>query len=230
MGFYLYSASVRGPLHIAENIPNQDAVLTRRWNHGWLAVVCDGMGSRKHSDTGARCACKAAHDILQNAPFDRPARELICHIYNQWLKYIGFITPDDAVTTCLIAWGKYSGETRLFQLGDGAILYHGNQMGQLSYRSENQFSNETNGLGVSRQFSDWIVKKIVLLNKNHGLALMTDGISDDLVQSQEFVPYMIETLRKMKKRRIKKWLVNELENWPTPGHTDDKTIAIIYRR
>jgi len=230
MGFYLYSASVKGPGHMAENMPNQDDVITRQWNNEWMAVVSDGMGSRKHAKAGSMYACQAVQNIIQKSSFDIPSRDLIFLVYKQWLAFLGFIKPDDAATTCLIAWGKNSGETRLFQLGDGLILYEANESGQLSYRKNNQFSNETIGLGISRKFSDWAMKEILINKKNQGLALMTDGIGDDLIQTNLFVHYMIRTLRNMKKRQRKRWMINELENWPTPGHIDDKTIAIIYRK
>jgi hypothetical protein len=57
---------------------------------------------------------------------------------------------------------------------------------------------------------------------------MTDGISEDLVLADQFVPYLIMTMGKMSRRRGKKWLRKQLENWPTPGHTDDKTLALIF--
>jgi len=228
MGIRIFSASVRGAGHIANNTPNQDAVLTRQWEHGWLAVVSDGMGSRKRSDIGSQCVCRAAFHVLKDASLDTPGRDIVLMIYQRWLDELGSVKPNDAVATCLIAWGQHSGQIRLFQLGDGALMYHGQEHGQLSCRQGAAFSNETTGLGISRRYSDWIAKDISLGKKGQGLALMTDGISDDLVLADQFVPYLIQTLKRMSRRRGKKWLRAQLENWPTPGHTDDKTLALIF--
>ncbi|ACN14584.1 conserved hypothetical protein [Desulforapulum autotrophicum HRM2] len=228
MGLRIFSASVRGVGHIIDNIPNQDAVLTRQWEHGWLAVVSDGMGSRKKSDIGSQCVCKAALNVLKDASFDTPDRDLVLMIYQRWLNNLGSINPNDAVATCLIAWGQSAGQTRLFQLGDGALIFHGQEQGQLSCRHGHAFSNETTGLGISRRYSDWITKEVLLGNNGQGVALMTDGISEDLVLPDLFVPYMIKTMGRMSRRRGKKWIRKQLENWPTPGHTDDKTLAVIF--
>ncbi len=163
-------------------------------------------------------------------PFDVPDRELIHCIYKNWLALLGSIAANDAVATSLIAWGKNTGETRLLQLGDGAVLYQANDgRGLLSGRSENTFGNETTGLGVSRKYSDWVCRTIWLTKPKQGLALMTDGISDDLEQMDTFVPEVIMKMRHMGRRYGKQWITNELESWPTPSHSDDKTIALIYR-
>ena len=59
---------------------------------------------------------------------------------------------------------------------------------------------------------------------------MTDGISDDLTQTGGFVRDMIEQMKNMGSRYGKEWIRRELEAWPTPSHTDDKTIALIFRK
>lgn len=230
MGFKLHSASVRGPAHIASDMPNQDATLTRHWRHGWLAVVSDGMGSRPHSDIGSRCACKAVLQTCRGMGFGISDKDFIRDVYKNWLTLLGTIKPDEAAATCLIAWGQSSGDVRLFQLGDGAILFEAEVSGMLSARKPSSFSNETTGLGVSRRYSDWQSKKIQLNASNHGVALMTDGISDDLEQTDGFVSDMIEQMKNMSTRYGKEWIRRELESWPTPSHSDDKTIALIFRK
>lgn len=228
MGLRIFSASVRGAGHILNNIPNQDAVLTRQWKDGWLAVVSDGMGSRAKSEIGSQCVCRSSLHVLKNASFAAPDRDIVLRIYQRWLRELGAVKPSDAVATCLIAWGQNSGQTRLFQLGDGALMYHPQEPYRPPCRQNDNFSNETTGLGISRKYSDWSTREVVLGKKGQGLALMTDGISEDLVLADQFVPYLIMTMGKMSRRRGKKWLRTQLENWPTPGHTDDKTLALIF--
>lgn len=230
MRFILRTASVRGPGHIASGLPNQDSSLIRTWGKSWLAVVSDGMGSRPLSHIGSRLACKAVLLATRQCAFDTPDRDLIECVYQNWLKLLDGITPNDAVATCLIAWGQISGECRLLQLGDGMVFCHNKTLGQLSQKPENNFGNETTGLGISRTFSDWSCLNTVLTHSGEGLVLVTDGISDDIENPEQFAPAVIASLRGKGARYGKRWMTRELENWPTPHHTDDKSIAVIYRK
>ena len=219
------SVSVVGPGHLLNGQPNQDSVLVKRVSNGWLAVVCDGMGSKPHSDVGSRQACRAAFDVIKIVDFNIQSKSLIKRIYQQWLNSLGDIKPSDAVTTCLIAWVSDSGELRTFQLGDGLIL----TSLQTTERSDtNDFSNITTGLGKSKQFSDWQVTK-QQLEVGDVIALMTDGISEDLHQGMEldFANSIVESTKGKSIRQAKAWLKNEFRYWGTPNHTDDKTLAIL---
>ncbi|WP_157673712.1 PP2C family serine/threonine-protein phosphatase [Endozoicomonas ascidiicola] len=225
----MHSASVRGPGHINRGQPNQDAVLIRRNRNSWLAVVSDGMGSRKHSDIGSKMACQAVLMMTRQCSFDEPDKTVIHCTYKHWLNLLDNIRPDDAIATCLFAWGKPSGKCRLFQLGDGAIYVSSGEQQTLKPRDENSFGNETTGLGLSKKYSDWVCAQSQI-SINQGLVLVTDGISDDLVEPQLFASSVIKTMKNKGARYGKQWMKRELENWPTPHHTDDKTIAVIHRK
>ena len=229
MRFQAYAATVAGPRHTALNQPNQDALLVRNWHKQWLMVVCDGMGSRPQASMGSRQACLAVAYVLRRSAFDVSDRFLIQAVYQEWLRRLGNIPPNDAITTCLFAWGLNSGETRLFQLGDGAVYYYTDQFACLGERGTEQFSNETTGLGLSRKFSDWRCGVVHLTEPNHGVGLLTDGISDDLVGEDQLLPTLSRSLHSKSSRLGSLWLKKQLIDWDTPNHTDDKTIALIYR-
>ena len=53
-------SSVRGPGHRLDGLPCQDAWLAIVEEEACLAVVCDGLGSRKHAREGAKVATLAA--------------------------------------------------------------------------------------------------------------------------------------------------------------------------
>ena len=116
------SVSVIGPSHLLNGQPNQDSVLVKRVPSGWLAVVCDGMGSKPHSEVGSKQACLAAFGVIRAVDFGIESKVLIKQVYQMWLNSLGDIKARDAVTTCLIARVSDSGELRTFQLGDGLIL------------------------------------------------------------------------------------------------------------
>jgi len=217
--------SVIGPGHIHSNIPNQDAVAISNVPTGWIACVCDGMGSRKKSEIGSRLACEAVSKVIKKSVFTISDKVLIKLIYQTWLDSLGEVKPNDAITTCLFAWLSHSGEVRTFQLGDGLILPYLNKP---SMGINNRFGNETTGLGKSNKFSDWVTNKYHLGDDNF-IALMTDGISEDLQSGTEadFVREIIKQIKAKSTRQYKSWLKNELRNWATPNHTDDKSLAIL---
>lgn len=229
MGFLLHGASVIGPGHIVSGQTNQDSLLIRHWTDSWLAVVSDGMGSRPHADIGSQCACSAVLAAVKSLSFDVSDKDFIHFIYKEWLRLLGDIRADTAVATCLVAWGLASGETRLFQLGDGAVIYDGSDSGVLASRDNAAFGNETTGLGVSRKYSDWRCRTVLLSTEHHAIALLTDGISDDVSDSAGFLEDTALELRTKGRRYGKRWIQKQLEEWPTPAHSDDKTMALIQR-
>lgn len=216
--------SVRGPLHILEGKPNQDATLIKTVSTGWLAVVCDGMGSKPFSGKGATLGCKAVFDTVKANSFAIDAKDLIKSIYQLWLSYLGHTKPTDAVTTCLFCWVSHSGDARFFQLGDGKII---TSKIQTTNETSTGFSNETTGLGKSTKFSDWKVSTQNLAQIEF-VALLTDGISEDIQPGMEtdFVSHICTSISGKSKRQIKTWLKDELKNWATPNHTDDKSIGL----
>ena len=221
--------SLIGPGHLSNNSPNQDAVLRRIRRQDWLVVVCDGMGSRKHSDKGSKLCCLAVLQATKYHSMDINIKDFILSVGEYWHSLLkqSHLKSKDACTTCLVAWGDYDGNTRLFQLGDGAIFYQTDQFGIVQPPDENNFSNETNALGISSSWLDWSFKDIKLSKPYHGIVMVTDGISDDLVNEELFLKAMLKDLKDKNHRQIKKQLKKELLAWQTPFHTDDKSIGIV---
>ncbi len=226
MRIQLASASVSGPGHVREGLPNQDYVITRSLKGQWLLVVCDGMGSRSESQIGSRAAAKAAVKAIKSLDFTCDDRQIVSEIYRVWLERLAElgIKPADAVTVCLIVWGQSNGEFRYAHLGDGALL---STIGVLSEENTERFSNETTGLGLSKKISDWRFGNGNLRDCGCILTLATDGISEDLTDPEAFCKYLKHKLSKMSVRQSRSWLKHQLTNWPTPGHSDDKSIAIV---
>jgi len=225
VGIRHLNVSVIGPAHLLNGQHNQDATLIKPVARGWVAVVCDGLGSKPHAGLGSRLACKAVVNIVNQVDFTIGNKELITLIYQQWLNKLGLIKAKDAMTTCLFCWLSYDGQLRTFQLGDGLII---TSKKLFKIEDTNDFGNETNGLGKSKKFSDWKVTR-QQLSKGDVIALMTDGISDDIQQGleMEFVNSISERIKGKSIRQAKTWLKNELRTWSTPKHTDDKSIALL---
>ncbi|WP_084164030.1 PP2C family serine/threonine-protein phosphatase [Rheinheimera texasensis] len=221
-----YQCSVIGPAHIRDLLPNQDYLLAKCWERRWVAVVCDGMGSRSHSDIGSREAAKAAIYSVQNNDFNSDDKTIVQALYLNWLARLKTLNvePKDAVTTCILVWGTADGRFRYAHLGDGMIA---SPKSLLSNANTTGFSNETTGLGLSRHLSDWRLGSGYIQDHGNRLLLMTDGISEDLLDPTAFSQYVTDVLLKKSRRQGKCWLKRQLNNWPTPGHSDDKTLIAV---
>ena len=219
-----------GPRNLREKKLNQDAVMHRFWKNNWCIAVCDGMGSKPLSHIGSSLACQSVYEVLKHCDFSLAEKEVAKKIYIYWLKLLKDknILPTDAATTCLFAWGNRQGNVRLFQLGDGAIYYQSESFGHVGVKSDDLFSNQTNALGYSKKWDDWSYKEIDLTDPNHGIILMTDGISEDLLNERRFTSALIQKATLHSVRRLKKYIQHELIHWPTPQHSDDKSIGIVF--
>ncbi|EGQ7701548.1 PP2C family serine/threonine-protein phosphatase [Vibrio cholerae] len=226
MKISITKTSVIGPSHSHLRIPNQDAVKSKKSNGRWAVAVADGMGSRDMSHLGSKLATYLAVGSCLDTREDISDKELITEIYTKWLGELKAknIEPNDAVTTLMVAWGNSKGEYRFIQLGDGVIC---NSATNHSVLEDDLFSNETTGLGISKKFSDWRIGKGRLNQSNGGLILMTDGISEDIEDHLGFCGQLVKRSQSGSPRGVKKKLKGLLLNWPTPNHTDDKTIAVV---
>jgi len=222
----LIKTSVIGPGHICDDLPNQDAVGHYINKNHWAIIVCDGMGSRSHADVGAHAAVRSIKNVLRRSAFNVSAKSVISDFYQHWLnvlKQLG-VRPNDAVTTVLIAWGNHQGDFRTFQLGDGVISTASRVITPIS---NDEFSNVTTGLGLSKKFSDWEISEGALSNEDNGILLASDGISEDVIDHCAFTQALIAYSHNKSPRRIKKHLKNMLTHWPTPNHTDDKSLTMV---
>jgi serine/threonine protein phosphatase PrpC len=98
-------------------------------------------------------------------------------------------------------------------------------------RHHNHFGSETYGFGLpgNQDLAVWHFGHGCLQHAKDALVLMTDGISEDLHTTEGFVAALVHSLRSRGARSAQAMLTQELINWPTPRHGDDKTLAIIYR-
>jgi serine/threonine protein phosphatase PrpC len=222
----IIKASLTGPSHIQDRKLNQDAVASKQCNGYWIVAVADGVGSRKNADTGSKLATTVAINVCLTQPFDVPDKELISKIYTKWLNELKTkkVLPNDAVSTLLLAWGDRTGRFRYFQLGDGLIS---SSKFIYSNLNDEEFSNQTTGLGISKKFSDWNVGNNKLTTTQESLYLMTDGISEDISDHVGFCSSLHSSAKGKSIRAIKNKLIKLFKTWPTPFHTDDKTLAMV---
>lgn len=228
--------SVIGPEHECNGQSNQDALSLRGWRGGWIAAVADGLGSRRFSSAGSRAAVQAAQRTIRTlvppaSLHDVDAREAATRMYRQWLQAVPYIDKSSAASTILLAACDVHGSARVWQLGDGLIACRSEGQFRVLTPGRVGFGNETRALGVHRAWSDWTCADVLLRDKHDAVVLMTDGVSDDLKADtlEGFVATVVAGLSASSRRSGRTWLKRELTQWSTPGHSDDKTIAVIYR-
>ena len=228
-----FGASVRGPLHQHEGMPNQDAWLRANGRFGNLIVVCDGLGSKPHSSSGAKAACAAARDAIfkwAKTP-DAPAPYLAHLIEVYWRLRIHPLSPRDAATTCLVAFAHSSGRWIVGGLGDGLVAVRTGDEPVISVIGDRgiSFGSETAALGVSPGPKEWSLSILQPTQAKRFAVLATDGVADDLREDRldDFCSWVVTDFGEMNPSSRWHRLQSELRNWPTPKHLDDKTIAVL---
>ena len=230
-----WGASVIGPLHVKSGIPNQDSWMARRYNWGNVVVVSDGLGSNAHSDHGSKAACLAVFETARNFQKNRDANivDILRLIHANWLVKIAPYSSSECSATCLFAI-QNDGNITLGRLGDGMIAVLGKTEENhliLSEDKQDSFSNYTNSLQQGFKPDQWETVTIESAACN-AVVLCTDGISDDLLPEKQmtFAQEIYFTYACLgsdeRKRDLKRWL----NKWPVPRHSDDKTIACLFKK
>ena len=227
-----FGASVRGPGHIATGKPNQDALAD--FHHVWGdgIVISDGLGSKPFSNFGSEAACRAVA-YAANACRDMTEIDndfLSNQIKTKWLSLIVPLEPCDCAATCVFAFRLGDGAIHLGMLGDGlaAAVKTAGSVVSLSEDKSQGFSNITTALSPNVAAKDW--RHLSLPEEEcTAVLLCTDGVADDLDNVDGFVKGFIEAHRALAAMIANRHTREMLESWPTPKHSDDKTIACLFR-
>lgn len=200
------------------------------WRDGWIAAVADGLGSRAHSDLGARRACQVSRRIMRAAPESFDVSATLPLIHQHWLEAIYPKTPIDAATTLLFARVSAEGRFHAAQLGDGLLLVRcAGEFCRIT-PERSAYGNQTWALESTHLQDKWSAATGRITEPGDGVVLMTDGVADDLEPEQlaEFFDALYLDIRHRGRRRGRRWLRSELDDWATPLHGDDKTLVAIF--
>ena len=229
-----FGTSVRGPGHVRACMPNQDAFHVDSYKWGDVAVVSDGVGSCPTSEHGSSAACRAVVESIESwTQAEADVNALLGRIYCNWLKWVKPFKPRESAATCLFAFRPVEGNMIFGMLGDGliAILKNDGSYVELCDDKEDCFSNQTSALSAETEIGQWCVKETDQ-EECAAVLLCTDGIADDLLPERRegFVRWIFEKGRPLPLVSMIRETRKMLENWPTPKHTDDKTIVCLFRR
>lgn len=228
-----FGASVRGPLHRREAMPNQDCWLGGRLGNGGFVVVCDGMGSRPEARFGSQQACRAVAQALRlwSRSADAPIELLLRLVHNIWSVLIHPRDQRDCATTCLLAATCPGGRLVVAQLGDGlALVRKADGEPVVLFDRDDGFANQTTALGVATSLREWRCHIDPSTGSGTAVLLATDGIADDLLFEKRpaFLSFLLDEFASLPASRRWRKLADELRNWPVPRHTDDKTLALLW--
>ena len=227
-----FGASVCGPGHIATGRPNQDSWAS--FHHVWgdCIAISDGVGSKPLSNFGSHAACFAVgqtfHACRDKTEIDHGF--LTDMIKTNWLSRLAPLEPRDCAATCMFAFRLRDGAMRVGMLGDGlvALLKDDGSVVSLSEDKSQGFSNITSALSPNASSKSW--RHLSLKEEDcNAVLLCTDGVADDLQHVDEFVKGFVEAHRALSAVSANRHIRVMLENWPTPKHNDDKTIACLCR-
>lgn len=196
---------------------------------GWVAAVCDGLGSASQSHIGARAAAVTARQVLRSQSGD--TTQVSADIHARWRGRTAAYPVKDVATTCLWVSVERAGTCRFGQLGDGLVLFRqGGRFYRLT-KARQGYGNQTQALQGVHAAEQWQHGTCTLSLPGDGVVLMTDGISDDLVPEalDGFYQALFNNVRRRGQRLGQRWLSRELEQWSTPMHGDDKSLVAIFK-
>lgn len=226
-----FGASTIGPAHIRAFKPNQDAWAAFHHTWGDGIVVSDGVGSKPLSEFGSRAACVAVSCAAQTfATREIELSGLPAEIHKYWLLCVAPLPPRDCAATCLFAIRPNNGDLLLGMLGDGlvAVVKNDGSVKTLTEDKNGGFSNQTAALSTSFQKEQWRVVSIPE-EECRAVILCSDGVADDLTDALGFVHGFVNARCELSAISAARHTREMLENWKTPKHSDDKTLACLYR-
>ena len=198
-----------------------------------VIVVCDGLGSRPLSSQGSLAACDAVVDALRDwSPWPGASTNTLLRlIHSHWALRVTELGGPAHATTCLFAAGLAQGGLIVARLGDGlaAIRSPDGRIRAIGAEREGRL-NETTGLGIATALTDWTIHHEPGPEPSTAVMLATDGVSDDIIPNrrESFVGRLRETLLAMEPGRRSGQIRRQLLGWPTPLHSDDKTLAMLW--
>lgn len=226
--------SVRGPGHVLSGLPNQDAFRVANYKWGDIAVVSDGVGSCPTSERGSAATCRAVIASIRSMrrnSMDVPM--LLDAIPLKWLERLRPFKPEESSATCLFVFRPAEGQMVIGMLGDGliAVLKRDGSYRELCDNKEDCFSNQTVALSASTTADRWCTM-VIDQEECEAVLLCTDGVADDLrsERREDFVRWLFREGESLSASAFGREIRKMLKNWPTPKHSDDKTIACLFRR
>ncbi|QAV23781.1 PP2C family serine/threonine-protein phosphatase [Proteus hauseri] len=241
----IYGASVIGAAHQEHQIPCQDAYFVRRKGEYLIAAVCDGAGSSRYSEQGAKLAARLFTlritewpDIylLTEKQVKQGVYQLIEDIRLQLAEYaeINQCELNEYASTLVACWIGDDGGY-LFHLGDGiAVVEFSDGTSYVSQPENGEYANQT-WFVTSESWQEHL--RVTPLTKPvTQVVLMSDGVQPFAMNKnadalyEPFIQPVIRYLKTVSEDAGSEALAGTLADSRTHSITgDDKTLVICFR-
>lgn len=207
----------------------QDAIKYYEDEYRIVAIVADGLGSKKRSAEGAKLVCRLLCQELRQSPL--PLRSEALFTPAQWQSYLESraYDPNDYCTTCSFAViDKVSQRMCLGQIGDSPIFAYIDDEALVEMRSEKEFANLTECLGRGR------IREFDVRNYSFRSSLKvlvsTDGIGDELTSDDlpGLLCYLAEKYQAYPRCARSRQFTKELKACLGDANHDDKSAIYIW--
>ena len=227
-GWRTLGATVTGSYHVYCGRPSDDAFTCSNafaWN---VAAVSDGLGSKPHSSTGSKLACRAVREVVAFRE-SLSVSAILSRIHSRWVELVNVSGYDvkDCEATCLFAYRK-GGIIRVGRLGDGfiGVCFMDGRVKILTDPKDEHDDNETDCLDLEHDPAKW---ETACFRERDimGVVLCTDGVA---VKPECLADFSRDCCREYVKASTAK-AQREVASWlPGMGFDDDMTTAILLRR
>lgn len=193
----IWGISEIGPLHIKENLPNQDSYIVKKYSWGVVGVVCDGLGSKKYSEIGSNALVEALIEIAKKFDFSKDINLFESLLKQSWDRKIHPYSQNETSTTLLFIIIKY-GKIYIGRVGDGAIGIFGKN-NFIIEENKGTFTNCTIPFGREEKIN-WSTFDEDDINY---AVICSDGISED-ISKEKLMDFLKNILNIIKENLLEK--------------------------
>ena len=221
----LEGISIKGSYHDT----NQDNFRVEKIGDGFVAVLSDGLGSKRNSQYGSKAVCDSVIDTAikyESKLMYCDSRKFLKEVHENWLKRVSEMGISSCYAT-LLAFVIFDGKGFVLRLGDGFVSFWADgKIKVLFDRKEDYFANETDCLTEELVFDKIEICEFEVSDLRGGV-ICTDGVGIGNMTEPElknFTKDFVEGYCEMLGADI----VSDIESWLSgwPG-ADDKTLAFF---
>lgn len=210
--------------------PNiQDAIKFFEDDNKIVAIVADGLGSRKMSAHGARLICSLLVEELKEKCPPLISSDLVSH--QKWHDYLNSnnYNCDEFCTTCsFVLIDKQSQRVCIGQIGDSPVFIKIDGDSVMEFRQEKDFSNYTDSLG-GKTIKIFNIQNFVY-NKSIRVMVTSDGIGDEFYSSSldSLFDYLCTTYQQFTPKSRSRRFTKEMKSTIGKVNNDDKSAIYIW--
>lgn len=212
--------------------PNiQDAIKYYENDERIIAVVADGLGSKRHSAYGARLICRLISEEMKSVVL--PIESFKIKSVDFWyscLKNKG-ANIDEYCTTCSFAViEKNRRMIGVGQIGDSPIYARIDTQDVITLRQEKVFSNITACLGENEK--QMFAVRNYSFSSNFNLLVSSDGLGDELnTQNMDSMfSYLSDKYENYKPKSRSRKFTKEIKSTIGKVNNDDKSAIYIWSK